>query len=62
MLRREELRQLVALRKTHDDDDSSAVSADVWLTGEMWGDMAVIVGRDCVLSVHGECYWKGSLQ
>lgn len=49
------------LRKTQVEADGS----DGWLTAvvcvELWGDMAVIVGRNCVLSVHGgcrECNWR----
>jgi len=53
---------LTALRKTHAEDaDASAGSAVLVVGFVMWGDMAVIVELNCVLSVHGtcqECHWR----
>ena len=52
----------MALRKTHAEDaDASAGSAVLAVGFDVWGDMAVIVGPDCVLSVHStcqECHWR----
>jgi len=52
----------MALRNTYaEDPDTSAGSAVLVVGFDMWGGMAVIVGLDCVLSVHGtcqECHWR----
>jgi hypothetical protein len=59
---KDDLKATTALRKTHvEEADANAGSAVLVVGFDMWGDMAVIVRSDCVLSVHGtcqECHWR----
>jgi hypothetical protein len=52
----------MALRIEHGADGyASTGSADPFVGFDVWGDIAVIVEPNCVLSVHGrcqECHWR----